>query len=85
MEELLSALVASILMGSFFVCITVVVYHKISCTNRLKMHEVDVRFPVAVSDIQKLLSDVLPILEDEHEWETAKRVNNALKILGGSR
>lgn len=81
--DLISALVAAIMFGSIFVCATVIVYHKITCTNRLRMHEVDVRFPVAVSEIQTLLSDVLPVLEDEHEWETAKRVHEALQMLGG--
>ena len=69
MEELMSAIVATIMLGSIFVCITVIVYHKISCTHRLNVYKVKSQFPriVAVNDIEleKMLNEMIPALDND--------------------
>lgn len=90
MDELLNALVAAIMFGSIFVCATVIVYHKISCTNRLRIRKVNATIPkiIVVNDaeLSEALNEVLPKLEDEQSMVTvAERLRAALCKIGGGR
>lgn len=90
MEELLSALVAAIMFGSIFVCATVIIYHKISCTNRLRIRKVNATIPkiIVVNDAELLeaLNEVLPKLEDEQSMSVvSERIRTALCKIGGGR
>lgn len=89
MEELLSALVAAIMLSSLFVCITVVVYHKISCTNRLRTSKVKAQIPKVIVvngiELQEALNELLPKLEDSDTIGLANRLRDAIYKLGGSR
>lgn len=90
MNELLSALVAAIMFGSIFVCATVIIYHKISCTNRLRIRKVNATIPkiIVVNDAKLLetLNKVLPKLEDEQSMSAvAERLRTALCNIGGRR
>lgn len=92
MEELLSALVAAIVFGSIFVCATVIIYHKISCTNRLRIREVNARatipkiFLVNDAELMEALNEFLPKLEDVYSTTSvAERIKTNLSKLGGGR
>lgn len=90
MEELLSAIVAAIMLVGIFVCATVIVYHKISCTNKLRIRKVNATIPkiIVVSDaeLQEALNEVLPKLEDEQSMNAvSERLRTALSKIGGGR
>lgn len=88
--DFLHALVAAIVLGSIFVCATVIIYHKISCTNRLRIRKVNATIPkiIVVNDAELLeaLNEVLPKLEDEQYISAvAERQRTALCKIGGGR
>lgn len=88
--DLISALVAAIMFGSIFVCATVIIYHKISCTNRLRIRKVNATIPkiIVVNDAELLevLNEVLPKPEDEQSMSAVtERLRTALCKIGGGR
>ena len=90
MEELLSALVAAIVFGSIAVCATVIIYHKISCANRLRIHKVNATIPkiIVVNDaeLMEVLNEFLQKLEDVYSTTSvAERIKTNLSKFGGGR
>lgn len=89
MEELLSAIVAAIMLGSMFVCITVIVYHKISCTHRLRVCKVKAQIPkiILVNDIEveKAINAVLPEIESDDVCFAAYKLKEMVSKIGAGR
>ena len=89
MEELLSAVVAAIMLVGIFVCATVIVYHKISCTHRLRVCKVKAQIPkiIVVNDIklEKAINDVLPKIENDDVCFAAYKLKEMVSKIGGGR
>lgn len=89
MYDVISAIVAAIMMGSLFICITVIVYHKISCTHRLRVCKVKAQIPkiVVVNDIESktALDEVLPKIENDDVCFDAYKLKEMVSKIGGGR